>query len=164
MNGDKETEVRRRTVLYNAINKLIKEQGKAPFLMYCTQGKEKLFDNVPCVPRFRVSKNYRLNNYLNGKVIAQFDASAEIISFEEQGDDDFGCNPWFYETDTLDENDLLKRSCLSNDELDRYLNAGDGTAIHVKPGTMKTVGFPKNLSDYGIKKAPQSFMYVEVDE
>ena len=43
LNGIKIIEVRSGTKLYNAINKLIKEQGKAPCLMYCTKGKPYLW-------------------------------------------------------------------------------------------------------------------------
>ena len=170
MNGEKETEVRRGTALYNAIDRLIKEQGKAPCLIYCTKGKEKLFDNIPCVPRFRTSKNYRLNNHLNGKVVAMFEAQSDRIFNVRYGSDEDECDREHrYESSMMWCEELERSSCLEYDQLLKYLgrewNDGYiGTAIHVKQGTMKTDGFPKNLSDYGIKKAPQSWCYAEVGE
>lgn len=170
MNGDKETEVRRGTALYNAISDLIKEQGKAPCLMYCTISKEKLFDNFPCVPRFKTSKNYRLNNYLNGKVVAMFEAQPDRIFNVRYGADEDECaREHGYETPILMCDELERSSCLEYDQLLKYLgrewdDGYIGTAIHVKRGSMKTDGFPKDLSDYGIKRAPQSWCYAEVGE
>ena len=189
MNGDKKTEVRRGTALYNAIDKLIKEQGKAPCLIYCTKGEDILLmvedydygsmtyyapkpvliekparkpseDEVD-VYGYYSNKRFTDTDHewkLNGKVIAKFEASAEEIKF------DYRADFYGYRTGTLNEVNLGERSCLHHKELDDYLREEKGTAIHVKPGTMKTDGFPKNLSDYGIKRAPQSFMYVEVAE
>ncbi len=178
MNGDKKTEVRRRTALYNAINRLIEEQGKAPCLMYCTKDnhqlvKPKVQDKYMLFTKGAV--NYSYEQTLTGKVVAEFEASAEVIYPKEiYGGETFGglseVTDIDYETDTLGASELLKRSCLTDEQIADYLTDYDvnlpifGTAIHVKPGTMKTDGFPKNLSDYGIKRAPQSFMYVEVVE
>lgn len=170
MNGDKKTEVRRGTALYNAINKLIKEQGKAPCLIYCTKRKEKLFDNTPCVPRFRVSKNYQLDNHLNGKVVAQFEAKPDRIFNVRYGADEDECaREHAYETPMLECDELERSSCLEYDQLLKYLgkewdNGCIGTAIHVRQGTMKAFDEPKDLSEYGIKKAPQSWCYAEVEE
>lgn len=174
MNGDKKTEVRRRTILYNAISRLIKEQGKAPCLMYCTQGNGCITSGY--TPSGKTYVYFpKGHSSLSGKVIAEFEASAEVIYPKEiYGGETFGglsvVTDLDYETDTLGASELLERSCLTDEQIADYLIDDDtnspilGTAIHVKPGTMKTEGFPKNLSDYGIKRAPQSFMYVEVDE
>ena len=187
MNGDKKTEVRRGTALYNAINKLTKEQGKAPCLIYCTMGKPYLVKHCldgkhhagNCLGTYDGASD---NEPLNGKVIAEFEASAEIISLEEQGDDDFGCNPWFYETPTLDQDELVKLSCLDLEGFDEYLDGKDGTAIHVKQGTMSVFDRPKDLYEFKcpkplrysngkegkilfpITRAPQSWCYVEMEE
>lgn len=169
MNGDKETEVRRRTVLYNAINNLIKEQGKAPCLMYCTEGGGCITSGYTPSGKTYIyfPKGHSL---LSGKVIAEFEASAEEISIQLYGDEEYDdYKDLCYETPTAEESELLRKSCLTYYQIRDYLGEYPkrepiGTAIHVKPGTMKTDGFPKNLSDYGVRKAPQSFMYVEVGE
>lgn len=162
LNGKKTIEVRRGTTLYNAINKLIKEQGKAPCLIYCT--KENRYDELLVYNKdqkiavLNESRAFYLDDIerfphlqkLNGKVVAEFEASAEIISLEEQGDDDFGCNPWFWETDTLTENELLERSCLTEMELEDYLQGWfkgkNGTAIHIH--NLKVFDKPKELKEF----------------
>lgn len=165
MNGDKETEVRRRTALYNAINNLIKEQGKAPCLIYCTQGNGCITSGY--TPSGKTYVYFpKGHSSFSGKVIAQFEASAEEI-FSEGLEN--GCGSYNYSFYTEEINDIREKSCLDEFELCDYLGkkrGGEvvGTAIHVKRGSMRTNGFPKNLSDYGIKRAPQSFMYVEAAE
>lgn len=183
LNDDKDIEVRSGPTLYKVINKLIKEQGKAPCLMYCTKGEDILlmvedydygsmtyYASKPLLiekPTRKASKDesivygyYSDKRFkdtehewkLNGKVVAEFEANAENIFFVD------GC---FYETDTLSANTLLARSCLCEADLDEYLGGKDGTAILID--NLKIFDKPKNLSDYGIKKAPQSFMYIDID-
>ena len=151
MNGKKKIEVRSGTRLYNAINRLIKEQGKAPCLIYCTMGKETLAINP--YGGYSLIPNKYHNEYFSGKVVAEFEASAEnILSVD-------GC---FYETDTLSANTLLARSCLREADLDKYLGGKDGTAIHID--NLKIFDKPKELKDYGVKYSPQSYCYCEVNE
>lgn len=179
MNGDKETEVRRGTALYNAIDKLIKEQGKAPCLIYCTKlvpyGRGCMYDEVAKKYMSTFCNDGKELPNLTGRIVAQFEASAEIIHPKEiYGGETFGglseVTDLDYETDTLGASELLKRSCLTDEQIADYLTDYDinlpifGTAIHVKPGTMRTDGFPKELKDYGIKRAPQSWCYAEVRE
>lgn len=183
LNGDKSIEVRSGTTLYNAINRLIKEQGKAPCLMYCTKGKPYLWeywfdgDNGCgyCYETSLAKDEYspKEGHILNGKVVAQFEASAEVICPKEiYGGETFGglseVTDMDYETDTLGASELLERSCLIDEQIADYLIDDDtnspifGTAIHIH--NLKTFDEPKNLFDYGVRKAPQSFMYVEVKE
>lgn len=180
MNGDKKTEVRRGTVLYNAIDRLIKEQGKAPCLIYCTKGKPYLWkywfdgDNGCgyCYETSLAKDEYspQVGEILNGKVVAMFEAQPDRIFNVRYGADEDECaREHRYVTSLLGCDDLERSSCLEYDQLLKYLgrewdDGYIGTAIHVKRGTMRTDGFPKNLSDYGVRKAPQSFMYAEVAE
>ena len=171
MNGDKETEVRRGTALYNAIIKIIKEQGKAPCLIYCTKGKPYLY-------RGKWFGYYFLENdekaygrdHLNGKVVAMFEAGPDRIFNVRYGSDEDECaREHGYETSLLGREDLEKSSCLEYEQLLKYLgkewdDGYIGTAIHVKRDSMKTNGFPKDLIDYGVRKAPQSWCYAEVEE
>lgn len=183
MNGDKETEVRRGTVLYNAISKLIKEQGKAPCLMYCTIGKPYLIDKIVVSngkyevcsladlkdPNKTACITPKSDCVLNGKVVAMFEAHPDRIFNVRFGADEDECaREHAYETPMLECDELERSSCLEYDQLLGYLgrewdDGCIGTAIHVKPGTMKTDGFPKDLSEYGVKCSPQSFMYIDID-
>lgn len=167
MNGDKETEVRRGTVLYNAINNLIREQGKAPCLIYCTKGK-------PSISPFEFYEDGRpphiIGGEINGKVVAMFEAQPDRIFNVRYGADEDECDrEHAYETSMMWCEELERSSCLEYDQLLGYLgrewaDGYIGTAIHVKQGTMKAFDEPKDLSDYGIKKAPQSWCYAEVKE
>ena len=175
MNGDKETEVRRGTALYNAISRLIKEQGKAHCLIYCTKRKIGLYDNRGHITGdiddiFLDKLGYDKPPLLNGKVVAMFEAEPDRIFNVRYGTDEDECDKEHgYETSMLGCEDLERSSCLEYDQLIKYLgkewdDGYVGTAIHVKRGTMKTEGFPRDLSDFGIKRAPQSWCYVEVEE
>lgn len=78
---------------------------------------------------------------------------------------------------TYNQDDLLKKSCLTEKELDDYLLGGNGYAIHItkleifdKP---KEIGeFNKIFCGFGsglvavspLTRAPQSWCYIEVDE
>lgn len=170
MNGDKKTEVRRGTVLYNAISRLIKEQGKAPCLVYCTMGKPTLLPKNKYRSRFMVAPYGSFEKSpLNGKVVAMFEAHPDRIFNVRFGADEDECaREHAYETPMLECDELERSSCLEYDQLLGYLgrewdDGCIGTAIHVKPGTMKTDGFPKDLSEYGVKCSPQSFMYIDID-
>lgn len=179
MNGDKETEVRRGTAIYNAIDRLIKEQGKAPCLIYCTKSRkgeiiarkgEDLSEQPLYLSPFVKSLEKYLNLIsLNGKVVAQFEAQPDRIFNVRFGADEDECaREHRYVSSMNGCDELEKDSCLEYGQLLKYLgkewdDGYIGTAIHVKPGTMRTDGFPKDLSNYGVRKAPQSFMYIDID-
>ena len=67
INGLKITEIRKGTALFKAINKLIKEQGVAPMLIYCTKGK----------PYFYFGR--AVYKAINGKIVAECDFKVEEI-------------------------------------------------------------------------------------
>lgn len=189
LNGKKKIEVRKGTTLYNAINRLIKEQGKAPCLMYCTKGEPFLREYPFCL----TERLYQLTddsfNALNGKVVAEFEASAEVIESNQFS---------IRFTKTLNAFELEERSCLTQTKIANYLVDNDGspilgTAIHIKEKTLKIFDKPKKLWEFdspngfipcekcllyksflkgkckgehcnSLYKAPQSWCYCEVNE
>lgn len=159
LNGDKSIEVRKGTTLYEVINKLIKEQGKAPpCLIYCTKAKPYLFAPNGLNEHFWTQRHTNATDTLNGKVVAMFEASAEVIKSNR-------FSSRF--TKTMSAFELEKRSCLTQMQIADYLVDDDnspvlGTAIHIH--SLKTFDKPKELKDFGQKRAPQSWCYVEVDE
>ena len=73
-----------------------------------------------------------------------------------------------FTSQTLSYRELTKLSCLAGDYLMEYLNDTDGYAWHVSDlqlldNLMKPSGFDNlmELSDFGLKRAPQSWCYVE---
>lgn len=180
LNGIKKDEIRKGTVLYKAISKLIEEQGVAPMLLYCTKGQGLVFDSdgkgLVNSKLFPYAKNCPEHDRLiNGKVLARFNATAEEIFAKPDRYKEF----YFYDTIKLDMEDLLKQSCMEYNELNEYLDANNGTAIHIND--LIIFDKPKELSEFEhqvtyinvytdekrylrepLRKAPQSWCYVEL--
>lgn len=88
----------------------------------------------------------------NGKIVAEFDFEVEEIGlgyggkhamFDENGYFDDYYN---YMTETLDEDILLKRSCLNVEEIEKYLGNKNGYAIHIK--NLHIFDEPKELNNF----------------
>ena len=133
-------------------------------LLYCTKIRPYLND-------YRLFRNQFFTmkapyNARNGKIVAECDFEVEEI----------GSYDYVLGTETLDENNLLERSCLSLKDIIDYLkpekcSLNNGYAIHIK--NLNIFDDPKYLSDYytfygvfnnikswkSIDKAPQNMMY-----
>lgn len=134
-------------------------------LLYCTKGKPYLND----CKLINHNKRYFISNTglwsvdlsqqiystsLNGKVVAECDFEVEEIN---------NCSDWYkedliYNTNTLSFDELLEKSCLDNQQLDDYLYANKGYAIHIK--NLNIYKSPRELSSYTCVKAPQNMQYV----
>lgn len=98
-------------------------------LIYCTKAKPYLVKGCTTVkPGLDVTdpKNFswfaipkKMNNCLNGKIVAECDFTVEQI-------DNLGVCPSMYQEE------LLALSCLTNEELCKYLNKKNGFAFHLK--------------------------------
>ena len=147
-------------------------------LLYCTKAKPYLVERLP----FNEKKFYQCrkkNDYysLNGKIVAECDFEVEEIekgygthhaSFDEEGYfDDY----YDYMTKTIDEDILLKRSCLNIEELETY---NPKYAIHIK--NLHIFDKPKELSEFysieevggmlftkPLTKAPQNMQRVSIN-
>ena len=113
---------------------------------------------------------YEPNNYLNGKILAECDFEVEKIYFEDNSDIAIGSFYGELLTDTLSEEDLCKKSCLTDGQLYGYLENGTGYAIHIK--NLHIFDKPRELNEYynskdycktwqPIKNAPQNMMYAD---
>lgn len=133
-------------------------------LLYCTRAKPYLV--YGCVNKYTMTYAYdttyseEIKNNLdcfNGKVIGECDFDIEEIKLNEYEYADFNNSPYFYsyfETETLQEADLCKQSCLTDDELGEYLDLYNekeiyGYAIHIK--NLKVFDIPSDLSEYSKK-------------
>lgn len=142
---------------------------KTKLLLYCTKNKWRLFfDKVKQI--FSLGK-IKSNNDLNGKIVAECDYEVEEIIITERGDYNYDCfSSPEYCTNTLSEDELCEKSCLYIDDIDDYLNAEKGYAIHIK--NLNIFDEPKELSDFNriiettygeepnetITRAPQNMM------
>ena len=102
--------------------------------------------------------------YALGKVVARFwcDKVEEIMLAKL--DNGVGYD-YIYDTDTLLAQYFYKKSCLENWDLLNYFGHkyknGEvvGCAIHISK--VEVFDKPKELKEFGITKAPQSYMFVE---
>ena len=158
--------------------------------IYCTkENKQRLYpvslldkSNQVFKQAYREDKIDNRTNYLNGKVVAKFTLDkVELIRPIALGS--------FLITSTLEHKEILDKSCLTENEIRRYLTNMYGYAWHIS--NLEIFDKPKELSEfkiiktyickncppkyqYGVclkdcketlslTKAPQSFAYVEVE-
>ena len=155
-------------------------------LLYCTKAKPYLYKTedttYPAYPigyhtdknlKVKLSNTNELAN-LNGKIVAECDFEVEEIGLVEipdyAGDE---CHTFVYdvsiyfETKTLNQDKLFKKSCLNWEEMKKYLYStnGKGYAIHIK--NLHIFDEPRFIQDYSknenpynyIENAPQNMMY-----
>lgn len=192
LNFIKKDEIRKGTAIGKAINRLIKEQGVAPMLIYCTKDTKNIY---------RIMRNYnnkvlklvassktiqeelKDENTINGKVVAQFDATAEEIVTVNRLDNG---KVVLYRghKNGITNRKLMEGSCLTFDEMNNYLQGKIGTDIHINNlvifDKLKEIGEFKHYKrfdcynadfDYTtieyrqirLTKAPQSWCYIEVN-
>lgn len=145
--------------------------------IYCTKRKPYLY-------RFSIDNRYSLYPYkseklaqqyddfkcLNGKIVARFwcDKVEEIYHewFSYRYDGYYTAQNEKY--GNFNEEILLKSSCLDLKELSTYLGVPEedkkvvGYAIHISQ--LEIFNKPKELSEFGLKRAPRSWQYMEVEE
>lgn len=143
--------------------------------IYCTKGKTQL---IKCQEKvwgwYKLTKG-ALGSYFNGKVVARFwcDKVEEIEHRLLER----------HYTATLNDKELLTKSCLSHEEIHNYLRTNIGYAIHIT--NLEVFDKPKELSEFksykknivntkingmvfeteldnSLIKAPQSWCYVEI--
>ena len=144
LNGEKTIEVRKR----------FKLDYRGWAYIYCT--KDKVFEL--CYP---TNFNNELNIYdrvVNGKVVARFycDNVEEIdcTGFYEDLSFGKGRDIESYNTNTLTEEELLDKSCLTEEEMHDYLDCGcQRRAIHISQ--LEIFDKPKELSEFYTKHYPQ---------
>lgn len=149
-------------------------------LLYCTKGRPYLFETL-AFPKI-LGKYYLYPNNkhlehksLNGKIVAECDFEVEEI-YERVSLNDSWFND-FHHTKTMKNDELLKKSCLKVEEMNKYFDYPKNTlnkvgyAIHIKnlhifdkPKELnefyKFVGIDKGINNYkSIEKAPQNMMY-----
>lgn len=138
LNGIKKDEIRKGTAIGKAINRLIKEQGVAPTFIYCTKQYQ--------------GKSHAPTYYLNGKVVARFNAIAEEIVTVNRLDTGKVVLYRGHENGITNRK-LMEGSCLTFDEMNNYLQGKIGTDIHIND--LEIFDKPKEISEFH-KAFPQS--------
>lgn len=156
--------------------------------IYCTKdSKKNIFFGYSCkygreCLMLGKNKTFGDSHLLNGKVVAKF----TLKKVEQLNNGHY--YDYVYDTPTLSEEEVEKRSCLTGHELLQYIGYDDGYAWHIDD--LKIFDKPMELNDFMVKptqkffmehteqtygilgkgifkdltKAPQSWCYVEVEE
>lgn len=136
-----------------------KPKEAVPFrvLLYCTKGPIELArdKNGNFVLSAR-NKTADISDFeiLSGKVIAEFECK-HIQTLFYHSDIMYGID-FPNEFAKL----IMKISCLTLWEIKDYFNGKDGYGWYISD--LKIYDKPKELSEFGLKRAPQSWCYVEV--
>ena len=121
--------------------------------IYCTKTR----DN-------EIYKRYKVDDIKSGKVIGEFVCDKVFL-----------LHPYTYDRGSADlerrkliqtfegssrENEILAATCLTQDEMFDYIGAGNyGYGWHISD--LKIYDKPKELSEFGLTRPPQSWQYVE---
>lgn len=150
LSGEKTVEVRK-----------TKPREAAPFrvLLYCTKNPLELAKdkngNIVFLSRNKKADISDLE-ILSGKVIGEF-VCDHIQKYFYHSDILYGIdNPNEYGKE------IREKSCLTLWDFMDYLNGKDGYGWHISD--LVTYDKPKELSEFGLKRAPQSWCYVEGGE
>ena len=132
----------------------IKEEQKMKCLIYVTKSKPWLFFDKSI--NYYSLSNKKVDNDLNGKIVAEFDGEVEEITKSISS----VVEEWYSK-------ELLKKSCLTAFELDDYLKGKTGYAIHIKnltifdkPKKLGMAHYTTLKSANKIQKAPQNMCIV----
>lgn len=131
---------------------------EVPFkvFMYCTNTGRPLvwwdrFDGGSFVPVLKLKNRYsrkeaeKIWDVVNGKVIGEF------VCYKNER---FGCSS--HDHKILAQQ---RKSCMTMDEIIDYCNGKDLYGWHISD--LKIYDKPKELSEFGLKRPPQSWMYCE---
>lgn len=126
------------------IRKLFPKDYVGWVYIYCSKGKPSLVKS----DHFGVCTalgDVDTKKVLNGKVVARFWCDkVEEIKLEPV--EDYSSDTYEYMTKTLDEDDLLEKSCLHTLDLSKYLHGKKGYAIHISK--LEVFDKPKELSEF----------------
>ena len=141
---------------------------KVKALLYCTKSTPYLIkddfplENEPIYYIHHKEDPRCFGLPLNGKIIGQCEVETEEIKLSEYPYYD-DCSIALLDTDTLNHDELLCKSCLSDNELDDYLIDQKGYALHIE--NLSKFARPQDLIDYWgwksnklVRKAPQNII------
>lgn len=158
-----------------------KPKRNAPFKCYIYECKEKRLKGVYKVPyqhSFGYGYSFAKESTGSGKVIGEFICDYINNYTAEFVDDDcyesiyqvFGEDDTSYVTANDEENPndcfLCEQSCIAYKDIKKYV----GVCFHDKPfygwhiSGLKIYDKPKEFIEFGLKRPPQSWCYVEVEE
>lgn len=136
---------------------------KVKVLLYCTKNQPYLVkDDIPLENQPIYYTQYKEDPHccglpLNGKIVAKCEVEIEEIRLSEYPYYD-DCSIALLNTDTLTNDELLDKSCLSDNELDDYLINQKGYALHIE--NLEELNPPLTFEKNYIYKEPSGFKRV----
>ena len=115
-------------------------------LLYCTKAKPYLYQHFD--KKFMLLNTKDETCWYNGKIVGECEFEVEDFSYRRAE-----CIGHTYIN-------LLKKSCLTDEEMYDYLQGKNGYAIHIK--NLIIYDKPENLDSIKINKAPQNMMRCKV--
>ena len=158
---------------------------KIKLLLYCCKQPHKLFntDKGFVLSDFELGDAFKDKTLLNGKIVAECDFEVDTIVMQKGADDKIYGNNGFMGYGIISKNHSFSwydenKTCLSKEELFKYLKGKNGYAIHIKNlnifdepkelsecmsiKTFENDFVRKTLSPEMVSKAPQNMMKVKM--
>lgn len=150
--------------------------SKMKILLYCTKQPHKLYatNEGYVLSDFELGEHYKTKEKLNGKIVAECDVTIFDIHpcVSYKGGLEYGSNCMW--ATFINEEDLLNKSCLTMEELNKYLASNKSRGYGIGIEKLHIFDEPRKLSDYYneklnyITRAPQNMCYAyepyQVDE
>lgn len=117
--------------------------------------REKIWELRKSVPKTADAHLYKVYNYEtksnggNGKVVSEWILKEYIVYFDDTADEQ-------------KRNQVCKNACVSKEQLSNYYNKGKRKVVYCwQIDDLKIYDQPKELREFELTKAPQSWCYVE---
>jgi len=157
LTGKKSIELRK--MIPKWVFEAIKNGETVICLLYCTKSKPLIYqdyatneDGYTYLSGFGIASYNKEACIINGKIVGQFELNQiEEIELEEYNISWDDISDYRLMTDTLSENEILEKSCLTESEINYYWGDGKLFAMFIK--NLKVYDNPNKLMDY-ITKLP----------
>lgn len=135
----------------------IDKMKKTKILLYCTKNTPYLVkDDFPLENEPIYFTHYKEPGCcglpLNGKIVAECEVETEEIKLSAYSD--YEDTIYLFDTPTLTNDELTKKSCLCNDKLDEYLINEEGYALHIS--NLKIFDKPFSICEFNLKTIDRS--------
>lgn len=129
--------------------------------IYCTKGDEKLVYHRYKGHGEYLAKNKTLGYEYNGYVVAKFilKKAEEFIQGLNEAEYEHLPNFALKDYGYYGLEDLMEKACLNDEEITKYAPDLSFYAWHIDG--LVTFDEPKELNEFGLKRAPESWRYVE---
>lgn len=139
--------------------------------IYCTKGQEELYEAFKPLGRKAPYQTKPKNQHLTGGILKEgFHLNGKVVAKFTLSKVDWFCTRDFwgeYKEGVISVSDstdpaTVRKSCVPQQEIDEYTKGKPAYAWHIS--NLEIFDEPKELEEFGLKKAPQSWCHVEEKE